>query len=71
MTLIRGLRGKKPCPKCLVPADQLVSHLLQTHEKRTSAKSQAIMVEAARMTAEAREKLLKDNGLRYVEVSPT
>ena len=69
MTLIQGLRGKKPCPKCLVPSDKL-SDLFQTYEQRTAAKTQLILADAAsQSTADGKEQVLKDKGLRYVEVS--
>ena len=68
MSLIRGAKGLCPCPICLIPADQL-SDLETKYPLRTAEGSQAIVhdAEACQTVADA-EELLKDAGLRPVQV---
>lgn len=67
MTLIRGLRGLRPCPKCLIPKEAL-SDLSQDHELRTAAKTSQLLEEVANMSVGNREEKLKAQGLRPVKV---
>ena len=67
MALIRGLRGLCPCPKCLVPKDQL-SDLTQEHILRTGQGVQDLFSEAADLGAVDKNNLLKQQGLRDIEV---
>ncbi|KZP04009.1 hypothetical protein FIBSPDRAFT_904596 [Athelia psychrophila] len=66
MTLIRGLRGLRPCPKCLIPKEAL-SDLSQDHELRTAAKTSQLLEEVANMSVGNREEKLKAQGLRPVK----
>ncbi|KAG1733838.1 hypothetical protein EDB19DRAFT_1896555 [Suillus lakei] len=66
MALTRGVRALWPCPVCLVPHDKL-SDMLHCYPRRTSCDSEAILATAReRETAEEREEVLKDYGLRDV-----
>ncbi|KAG2751664.1 hypothetical protein P692DRAFT_201838757 [Suillus brevipes Sb2] len=66
MALTRGVRALWPCPICLVPHDKL-SDLSHCYPRRTSRDSQAILATAReRETAEEREEVLKEYGLRDV-----
>lgn len=69
MSLIRGLKGKFPCPVCLVPQD-MQSIYTEELTLRTSAESQQVL-KTARLakTKKARENHLKAFSLRDVEVS--
>lgn len=67
MALIRGLRGLRACPKCLIPSDKL-SDLSQTYEPRTAAETFAILDSVKSLSAEGREEILKAKGLQYVPV---
>ncbi|KAG1857471.1 hypothetical protein F4604DRAFT_1589912 [Suillus subluteus] len=67
MALIRGLKGKFPCPICLVPRDEqsVLSHELRL---RTSAESEeTLRLARAKKSKKEREKLLKTYSLRDVE----
>ncbi|KAG2121427.1 hypothetical protein DEU56DRAFT_873780 [Suillus clintonianus] len=67
MALIRGLKGKFPCPICLVPRDEqsVLSHELRL---RTSAESEeTLQLARAKKSKKEREKLLKTYSLRDVE----
>lgn len=68
MALIRGLRGLCPCPKCLVPKDEL-SDLSKTYEIRTTEATMQILTEARTKNATDKEDALKKHGLRDVNVS--
>jgi len=68
MALIRGLKGLYPCPICFVPWNEQ-SDLSTEHPLRTAMESQHILSDArAKNTVAEREELLKDNGLRNVDV---
>jgi hypothetical protein len=68
MALIRGLQGLYPCPICFVPWNEQ-SDLSSEHPDRTGPESQRIVEEArSKVTAAEREEILKDNGLRDVDV---
>ena len=68
MSLIRGLKGKFPCPVCLVP-QELQSVFSDEHPLRTSIQSLNIL-NTARSTSTEKEKeqQLKVYSLRDVEV---
>jgi len=66
MALIRGAKGKFPCPICLVPHTQMSDG--STHPLRTSESMQKVYFEALRMSAEEQEEHLKGYGLRNVKV---
>jgi hypothetical protein len=69
MALIRGTGGLCPCPICLVPKESL-SDLSHNYSLRTAGDTQAIVREAAgKGSAEDKEELLKQYGLRGIEVS--
>ncbi|KAG1858282.1 hypothetical protein C8R48DRAFT_748763 [Suillus tomentosus] len=66
MSLTRGVRALWPCPVCLVPHDKL-SDTSHCYPCRTSRDSQAILATArAKETAEEREEILKEYGLRDI-----
>lgn len=69
MSLIRGVMGKFPCPICLVPRAEL-HNLLETWPLRTRHDSVCLLRKARRKYTKAkREKKLKSQSLRDVEVS--
>lgn len=69
MALIRGVRSLHPCPTCLVHRDEL-SNLSLPFALRTTAGMQAVLREARELrTKKDRDELLKNFGLRDVEVS--
>jgi hypothetical protein len=68
MSLIRGVKSLWPCPICLVPRDEL-SDTSKTYARRTSQQSQAVVIAARKKeTAEEKEVVLKEYGLRDVTV---
>ena len=68
MALIRGLNAMYLCPICYVPWQEQ-SDLSMEHPHRVSQDSESLVQEARTLrTAAEREELLKDNGLRDVEV---
>lgn len=68
MSLIRGLKSKHPCPICLVSADKL-SDGMSAYPIRSAQEAQDLVRRTADMTAQDRNELLKNVGLRPVEVS--
>jgi hypothetical protein len=69
MALIRGLNAMYPCPICYVPWQEQ-SDLSTENPHRVAQDSERLIQEArALRTAAEREELLKDNGLRDIEVS--
>ncbi|KAG1888651.1 hypothetical protein F4604DRAFT_1889529 [Suillus subluteus] len=67
MALTRGIKSLWPCPVCLVPHDNLLD-TLKTYACRTSTQSQDILQAAwDKGTAEERDNLLKQYGLRDVQ----
>lgn len=66
MALIRGTRGKCPCPVCLAPDDQLSDFCLKFPERTTDA-TKLLVIKEYRTKAE-REAALKPEGLRPVVV---
>ena len=67
MALIQGLHGLCPCPKCLVPKNQL-SDLTKKHPHRSGQGVQDLFNEAADLRVVDKENLLKTQGLRDIEV---
>ena len=67
MTLIRGLRSYAPCPVCLVPGNKLAD-LSETFELRTKGKMREIFEQARELNAMDKDELLKEYGLRDIEV---
>ncbi|KAG2117609.1 hypothetical protein DEU56DRAFT_874099 [Suillus clintonianus] len=66
MALIRGLKGKFPCPVCLVPQDE--QSVLRPHELRTSRQSKDTLHTArSRPSEKEKEDQLKAFSLRNVE----
>ncbi|KAF9024771.1 hypothetical protein BDP27DRAFT_1248625 [Rhodocollybia butyracea] len=64
MTLIRGLRGLCPCPKCLVRKDDL-SDLTKQSPLRTAQGTVDILKKVNTLTRQSdKEEILKQNGLR-------
>lgn len=70
MALIRGLKGLHACPKCFIPS-AVLSDLSQHYPLRTAAGTKELLDEAAELSSERREELMKQNGLRYVPVCKT
>jgi hypothetical protein len=67
MALICGLKGKFPCPVCLVPQDK--QSILYTHELCTSHQSEDILHTArSKPSKKEKEEHLKAFSLRNVEV---
>ncbi|KAJ7243981.1 hypothetical protein C8J57DRAFT_1452331 [Mycena rebaudengoi] len=66
MALIRGLKALYPCPICYIKSDEQSDHEA-TPILRDSEKSKEIVHQARKLPGEARENLLKDNGLRNVD----
>ncbi|KAJ7053331.1 hypothetical protein C8F01DRAFT_1260668 [Mycena amicta] len=66
MTLIRGYPSLHPCPICLVHLDNL-SDPTDSSPLRTAVESEQAVKEAREMSAQDREKKLKDLGLQNVE----
>ncbi|KAJ7195421.1 hypothetical protein C8J57DRAFT_1646956 [Mycena rebaudengoi] len=66
MALIRGLKALYPCPICYIKSDEQSDHKA-TPILRDSEKSKKIVHQATKLPGEARENLLKDNGLRNVD----
>ncbi|KAH9013071.1 hypothetical protein EDB85DRAFT_2158478 [Lactarius pseudohatsudake] len=65
MSLIRGYRGKMPCPICLVPNDKLAD-ISTTWPLRTAAGMEEIVVHGRTLNKNIREKLLSRHGLRDI-----
>ncbi|KAF8256486.1 hypothetical protein EI94DRAFT_1645643, partial [Lactarius quietus] len=66
MALIRGTTSKFPCPKCLVQQEDL-ANLVETWPLRTTAHSHELVHQARELSsAQEREKLLSEYGLRNV-----
>ncbi|KAG1905179.1 uncharacterized protein F5891DRAFT_1126021 [Suillus fuscotomentosus] len=66
MALIRGLKGKFPCPVCLVPQDE--QSILHTHELHTCHQSKDVLRLARSMPSEKeKEDHLKAFSLRDVD----
>lgn len=70
ISLIRGAKGKFPCPICLVPLDEL-SNLSKDFKLRTTQDMKEIYETAQTLNATGSENLLKEHGLRDVKVCIT
>jgi hypothetical protein len=68
IALIRGTNSKFPCPICLVPNDQL-TNLTDKFALRTTELMKKVYDEAQLLNLTEREQLLKEHGLRNVEVT--
>jgi len=68
MSLIRGVRGKLPCPVCRVPEGELAD-ISRTWPLRTAAHSQQVINGARTLNKKDCESLLSAHGLRCVDVS--
>jgi phage-related baseplate assembly protein len=69
MALIRGLRGLFPCPRCLVPSDEL-TQFMQHYAFRSTVSMKSIVEKAnSFVLAGDKEELLKSYGLRSANVS--
>ncbi|KAG2090404.1 uncharacterized protein F5147DRAFT_748245 [Suillus discolor] len=67
MSLTRGIKSLWPCPVCLVPHDDLLD-TLKAYPRRTSDQSQNVLqVARGKQTAEERDDMLKQYGLRDVQ----
>ena len=66
MSLIRGFKGARPCPVCLVPTEEL-TNVEKTFERRTAKIAQDIVWDRS-LNLGQKEALLKPQGLRNVEV---
>ncbi|THH10264.1 hypothetical protein EW146_g8426 [Bondarzewia mesenterica] len=67
MTLIRGIKGKCPCPVCLVPGDKQIE-LSEHYPFRTVSEAQALLAQASELRrAEDQENLLKAYSLRPIQ----
>ena len=67
ISLIRGAKGKFPCPICLVPLEEL-SNLAKDFKLRTTQDMKEIYETAQTLNATSSEALLKVNGLCDVKV---
>jgi len=69
MALIRGTTSKRPCPICLVNADDLTK-ITNTWMLRTAEHTRSLIQQARSIQSPVeREKLLSVNGIRNVDVS--
>ena len=68
MALIRGQRGKRPCPICLVPDTEL-SNLRVKHPERTMHTTKIKVESVLYLPKTVREETLKPLGLRPVKAS--
>lgn len=68
IALTRGVSSLYPCPICLVPADKLFD-LFADYPIRTALSAEALVKQARTLTQEDGNNLLKEQGLRNVEVS--
>ena len=69
MALIRGLRGKLPCPICIIKQEDLWD-LLNNSPMRTTKEMKEIVDKARSQTlVTCREEILKYAGLRNIDVS--
>ena len=66
MALVRGVKCNFPCPVCLVPNEELSKG--EVYALRTTKTMKEIYHKAKEMLVKDRDDLLKDYGLRNVEV---
>ena len=67
ISLIRGAKGKFPCPICLVPLEEL-SNIAKNFKLRTTLDMKEIYETAQTLNATNSEDLLKAHGLHDVKV---
>ena len=68
---IWGGTSGHPCPTCLIKKDDILAHLPQEADKcvlRTNTSMRDVYTRAHAMGGSSGEALLKENGLREVEV---
>ncbi len=68
---IRGGTSRHPCPTCLIKKDDILSRLPQEADEcvlRTNTSMRDVYTRAHAMGGSNGEALLKENGLREVEV---
>lgn len=68
---IRGGTSRHPCPTCLIKKDDIMAHLPQDADKctlRTNTAMRDVYNRAREIGGSNGEALLKENGLREVEV---
>jgi hypothetical protein len=69
MALTRGTRSKRPCPICLVGADEL-ANITKTSTLRTILDTQRLVQQARGIQRiSERDKVLSEHGIRDVDVS--
>ena len=68
MAQIQGGRGKRPCPICLVPKENL-SDVSTTWPLRTVKHTKQIIDQANTLNTKEGEKLLSAFGIRNVDMS--
>jgi hypothetical protein len=69
MALIRGIKGKCPCPRCLI-AEELLFNLRAPFKLRTTEEAKALLVKASQARYKyQQEEILQPVGLRNVQVS--
>lgn len=68
MSNTRGFRGLQPCPICHVPKDELHDCGNARWPLRTGIGTQKIFEDARKLGPAKGEELLKENGLRLIDV---
>jgi hypothetical protein len=68
MTLNRGFGGKRPCPKCMIPAKELSEATKKFPGCTTASMSHVYHDANCQRLATEKEEILKANGIRGVEV---
>lgn len=65
----RAASAKHPCPKCLVSQSEL-HNISGNYKLRTPQTMRAVIIKASKAkTKTAKEKILKDHGMHFIEVS--
>ena len=70
MALVRGTNSKFPCPICLVPQEKLCKGMEYPH-RTTETMRQVYHDAIGAASAKVKEELLKNHGLRGIEVCKT
>jgi hypothetical protein len=68
MSNTRGFRGLQPCPICHVPKDELHDCGKARWPLRTGIGTEKIFKDARKLGPAKGEELLKENGLRLIDV---
>jgi hypothetical protein len=68
MANTRGYKGLQPCPICHVPKDEMHDCGKARWPLRTGVETQKIIADARRLGKVKGEELLKQNGLRLIDV---